>query len=148
MLIVRNRGVTMVRVGNMSIAPGRSVEMDEVRYNSWLDVSDTNRHRADTMLTVETIRTDDMPVVAVATAAADSEIEGLLDLMPDIKPVDRDKVEVLAASIAHIDTADDGNWLRTGEPTLGALRAASGTNDLTAEERNLAWDVYRGYREE
>ena len=49
------------------------------------------------------------------------------------------KASILAA-LRDLDPADGDNWTRSGKPQIHAIEAAIGLNDITAAERDDAWD--------
>ena len=70
---------------------------------------------------------------------------------PEIAPkVDNevDRQEKLIAAIAGLEEGNEAHWTESGAPKVSALEAATGLADVTAAERDAAWEEYRAAKED
>ena len=68
------------------------------------------------------------------------------DSSPGLDPEDApagDRAAALAASIAGLTPGEEGHWTKSGKPEVWALEAATGLKDISAAERDAAWDAHR-----
>ena len=131
---IRNIGHTMVNIAGYSLRPNFVENIDREQYDNWMAVSGSNRQVAATQLKIEPEYEPEMDPPAGSAPPAPT---------PEPSPVrDSDRMLALVDAVSHIDDDDRTLWTSEGKPTLGAIRAASSLPDVTAAERDLAWQDY------
>ncbi len=54
-----------------------------------------------------------------------------------------DRRSAILAAIAGLEPGNPDHWTRSGKPEIRALAAASGLTDITASERDAAWQTHQ-----
>ena len=94
----------------------------------------------------------DAALFALRTATPDQAREFFRAMAadPEIAPkVDNevDRQEKLIAAIDGLEKGNEAHWTQSGVPQVSALEAATGLADVTAAERDAAWEEYQAAKE-
>ena len=111
---VRNRHTGLVSIGQLSIAPLRIGTVPDDVWEDWLRRSSANRELAARCLEI---------------------VEP-----PNAEPT-VDRMDLAVEAIRGMSTEDDSLLTADGRPTVQAIRQLSGIDDLTASERDQAWEI-------
>ena len=120
-MIVRNVWNRLISVAGVSIPPNRSVDIPVDTFDEWLRRSTTNRELAGKAVRVE------------GESASDKNIDARMERA--------DRAGLLEDLVREMDPNDEENWTKNGIPALGTLRKLSGLTDVTAQERDVAWEA-------
>lgn len=55
-----------------------------------------------------------------------------------------ERIGLMVAAIDELDVNNDEDFTDSGKPRVEALEAASGISEITATERDTAWENYNG----
>ena len=90
--------------------------------------------------TPETVPVAEFTVEQLDALKADPSITVTPVADPEAAPQGR--AERLQAGIARLNRDDPAHWTKSGKPEVGALRAAARLGDISAAERDAAWEAF------
>ncbi len=143
-----------VLIGGRVHAPGESIELDEETAGPLLAVGAVADPEARPAEPVDGERAGIFEQALHALRAAPSgEVREFFRRMsedPEIRAkleTEVDRQSQLIVAIAGLEEGNEAHWTNSGKPEVRALREATGLDDVSAAERDAAWEEFQKAKE-
>ncbi len=152
-MLIRNNHEHVVKVAGINLGPNREAEIDEARFNAWLDASPVHKYQSQAYLEVvqPAVDTQEPPVETVdptidtgdgvETQEPPIETHETPEIPEEATQEALDEEERLAKirdAVQYLTPENPDHFTKGGIPKLKPLRDYSGLTDITVAERNLA----------